>query len=72
MSVSYALCEQYLPLVITALESEPSSRVRSSLIIGLGDLAFRFPNAVEPWTAHLYARYITILIISTSIDNQHQ
>jgi condensin complex subunit 1 len=20
----------------------------------LGDLAFRFPNAVEPWTEHLY------------------
>ncbi len=28
--------------------------VRCNLVIALGDLAFRFPNLVEPWTAHLY------------------
>lgn len=28
--------------------------VRCNLVVALGDLAFRFPNLVEPWTAHLY------------------
>ncbi len=28
--------------------------MRCNLVIALGDLAFRFPNLVEPWTAHLY------------------
>jgi condensin complex subunit 1 len=30
--------------------------VRSNCIIALGDLAFRFPNVLEPWTEHMYAR----------------
>ena len=28
--------------------------MRCNLVVALGDLAFRFPNLVEPWTAHLY------------------
>ena len=31
-----------------------SSNSDSELMVALGDLAFRFPNAVEPWTEHLY------------------
>lgn len=27
---------------------------RSNLIIAIGDLTFRFPNLLEPWTAHIY------------------
>ncbi|XP_026949019.1 condensin complex subunit 1 isoform X3 [Sagmatias obliquidens] len=30
--------------------------VRSNLMIATGDLAIRFPNLVDPWTPHLYAR----------------
>lgn len=30
--------------------------MRSNCIIALGDLAFRFPNVLEPWTEHMYAR----------------
>ena len=30
--------------------------IRANTIIALGDLTFRFPNLIEPWTAHLYAR----------------
>lgn len=30
--------------------------MRCNCIIALGDLAFRFPNLVEPWTEHVYAR----------------
>jgi hypothetical protein len=28
--------------------------VRSNLVIAVGDLAFRFPNKLEPWTEHMY------------------
>lgn len=28
--------------------------VRSNLVIAIGDLAFRFPNMLEPWTAKMY------------------
>ena len=31
---------------------EPS--VRSNLVVALGDLAFRFPNLLEPWTERIY------------------
>merc|ERR1719206_1566354 len=30
--------------------------IRANLIIALGDLSFRFPNTVEPWTPRMYAR----------------
>ena len=29
--------------------------VRCNLVVALGDLAFRFPNVLEPWTAFMYA-----------------
>jgi hypothetical protein len=29
------------------------------MLVALGDLAFRFPNALEPWTEHLYGSRIT-------------
>ena len=28
--------------------------MRSNLVIAIGDLAFRFPNLLEPWTPHMY------------------
>jgi condensin complex subunit 1 len=33
-----------------------SQLVRSNLMVATGDLAIRFPNLVDPWTPHLYAR----------------
>jgi len=56
MSVSSILCEQYLPLLFTVLETETSDACRTTIMIALGDLAFRFPNALEPWTQRMYAR----------------
>ena len=56
MAVSSQLCESYLPLLFTTLEREQDDSVRTSAIIALGDLAFRFPNALEPWTGYMYAR----------------
>ena len=56
MSVSSELCELYLPLLFTIMEREKSDKVRTTVMIAIGDLAFRFPNSLEPWTANMYAR----------------
>ena len=56
MAPSYQLCERYLPLLVTALEREQRAELRTSALIALGDLAFRFPNALEPWTSYMYSR----------------
>ena len=56
MSVSSILCEMYLPLLFTNLEKEKSETNRTTIMIAVGDLAFRFPNSLEPWIAHMYSR----------------
>jgi condensin complex subunit 1 len=56
MAVSSTVCERYLPLLFTVLQMEPSALVRTTISIALGDVAFRFPNSLEPWTGHMYAR----------------
>ncbi|VDM34274.1 unnamed protein product [Hydatigera taeniaeformis] len=56
MLVSSIVCEQNLQLLFTLAERSPSEVVRANLIVGLGDLARRFPNLIEPWTPNLYAR----------------
>ncbi|KAL2895885.1 Condensin complex subunit 1 [Bienertia sinuspersici] len=48
--------EANLQLLFTVVESASSETVRSNCTIALGDLAIRFPNLVEPWTEHMYAR----------------
>merc|ERR1712238_615384 len=57
MCVSSSFCEQNLPLLFTALANAPTEDVtlRANTVIALGDLAFRFPNEVEPYTPRLYA-----------------
>lgn len=55
MIVDIEFCEANLQLLFTLLQNrsvEPA--LRSNLIIALGDLALRFPNALEPWTEHVY------------------
>ena len=54
MLLSPRICNQNLQLLFTLLEKSADPIVRSQLIIGIGDLVFRFPNALEPWTDHLY------------------
>ena len=56
MSVSSILCESYLPLLFTVFNQEQSPVIRTTIMIALGDLAFRFPNSLEPWTAHMYSK----------------
>jgi condensin complex subunit 1 len=78
MSVSSVLCEKYLPLFFTVLERENSEAIRTSMVIAAGDLCFRFPNSLEPWTAHMYSRltdanllvrYNTLMVLTHLILN---
>jgi condensin complex subunit 1 len=57
MCVSSQFCEKHLPLLFTALANAPpeDTTMRANTVIALGDLAFRFPNEVEPYTPRLYA-----------------
>ncbi|XP_022111340.1 condensin complex subunit 1-like isoform X2 [Acanthaster planci] len=56
MLVSSEFCETHLQLLFTILEKAPQPVIRANIIIALGDLTFRFPNLIEPWTPNLYAR----------------
>jgi condensin complex subunit 1 len=57
MCVSSSFCEKHLPLLFTKLSNAPKrdTALRANTVIALGDLAFRFPNEVEPYTPRLYA-----------------
>ncbi|KAJ4836103.1 hypothetical protein Tsubulata_004206 [Turnera subulata] len=56
MIIDASFCDANLQLLFTVVESAPSETVRSNCTIALGDLAVRFPNLLEPWTEHMYAR----------------
>jgi condensin complex subunit 1 len=57
MCISRSFCEKHLPLLFTALANAPKKDItlRANTVIALGDLAFRFPNEVEPYTSKLYS-----------------
>jgi condensin complex subunit 1 len=57
MCVSSSYCENHLPVLFTALANAPAKDtvMRANTVVALGDLAFRFPNEVEPYTPRLYA-----------------
>ena len=57
MCISASFCEKHLPLLFTKLSKAPTkdTTLRANTVIALGDLAFRFPNEVEPYTPRLYA-----------------
>ena len=54
MLVSSKCCEEYLQLLFTVMEKSPEPVIRANLIVATGDLSFRFPNTLEPWTPHMY------------------
>jgi condensin complex subunit 1 len=56
MVVSSEFCEQQLQLLFTIFEKSSHAVVRANAVIAIGDLTFRFPNLIEPWTANIYAR----------------
>lgn len=56
MILDAEFCEENLQILFTVAETAPSEIVRSNCTIALGDLVVRFPNLLEPWTEHIYAR----------------
>ena len=53
---SSTLCERHIQLLFTILEKSSEPAIRANTIVAAGDLTFRFPNLIEPWTPRLYAR----------------
>lgn len=41
-------------LLFKVMAEAKDAGMRATISIALGDLAFRFPNVLEPWTAQLY------------------
>lgn len=58
MLISPTACEKKLSLLVTILEKSQEPEIRAGVIILMRDLALRFPNLLDPWTAHLYGRYL--------------
>ncbi|KZC05191.1 Condensin complex subunit 1 [Dufourea novaeangliae] len=56
MTVSSNVCKESLQLLITILERSSYPAIRANILIGISDLATRFPNEVEPWMKHIYDR----------------
>ena len=56
MLVSPDFCERHLQLLFTLMERSEEDALRGNLIVAAGDLSFRFPNVLEPWTPNMYAR----------------
>ncbi|ELK10386.1 condensin complex subunit 1 [Pteropus alecto] len=54
--ISSTFCDSQLRLLFTMLEKSSLPILRSNIMITIGDLTIRFPNLVDPWTPHLYAR----------------
>lgn len=54
MCVEESFCEANLQLLFTVLERGKEAMVRANAVAALGDLAFRFPNLLEPWSSRLY------------------
>jgi hypothetical protein len=78
MSISSIVCEQCLPLLFTVLERDQSMTIKTSIMVALGDLAFRFPNTLEPWTDCMFrrlrdpeviVRYNTLMVITHLVLN---
>lgn len=55
MCVKAEFCKANLRLLFTLLEKAKDASVRANAITALGDMAFRFPNLVEPWSPKIYA-----------------
>lgn len=63
MCVSSSFCERNLQLLFSLLARPKdegvanagyAQQLRANIIVAIGDLAFRFPNLLEPWTEHIY------------------
>ncbi|KAK1744873.1 condensin complex subunit 1 [Skeletonema marinoi] len=57
MCISKSFCEKHLSLLFSVLAKAPNDDqdLRANIVVALGDLAFRFPNELEPYTPKIYA-----------------
>lgn len=55
------MCERHLRLFFTVLKKSSLESVRANAVVLASDLACRFPNLIEPWTPHLYARLVAVV-----------
>jgi len=69
---SSEFCEKHLPLLFTILEKSNNAVVRANAVIALGDLMFRFPNLIEPWTSHIYARSFVFTHCALEMKNEFE
>jgi condensin complex subunit 1 len=55
MCLDAKYCEENLHTLFSMLSNKSNeSEIRSNIVIALGDLVYRFPNKLEPWTKHIY------------------
>lgn len=55
MCIEESYCKKNLQLLFTLLHAFYEPALRGNIVTALGDLAFRFPNLVEPWSSKIYA-----------------
>lgn len=55
MCASREFCDDNLQLLFSIMKTSKYASIRGNAMVALGDLAFRFPNLIEPWTSHLYS-----------------
>ena len=53
MCISATVCEDHLRLLFTVRKRTQDKGVRANIAVAIGDLAFRYPNILEPWTPHM-------------------
>lgn len=54
MCVQEKFCKRNLRLLFSILASGGKPSIRVNAVTALGDLAFRFPNLIEPWSTKIY------------------
>ena len=54
MSVSAEFCDKNMPFLMNIFAHARDIDIKCNVIIGMSDLTFRFPNVIEPWSAHMY------------------
>ncbi|XP_058115877.1 condensin complex subunit 1 [Anopheles ziemanni] len=55
MAVSSKFCEDNMPFLMNIFKHTKCANIKCSIVIGLSDFTFRFPNVIEPWTNHMYS-----------------
>jgi condensin complex subunit 1 len=55
MSVSSEFCQKNMEFLMNIFAHSVDIDIKCNVIIGMSDLTFRFPNIIEPWSAHMYS-----------------